>query len=179
LAHASGCRYISFFADYAKADPTVHPDFGQEGLVPVALSQQGLATIMSFVVTVLGHVPKLQRKADILRLVDQLTQSGAPERAMAVFVKHPGIEKDDAELLLAKAEAFKALGHEHDRFIILHAAFAADPTKWSLLIQIIWCARGLGKLDAMRAALGALRDGFPDRFDAFVRDRPWFRAQVA
>lgn len=179
LAHASGCKYISFFADYAKDDPANHPDFRQEGLVPVSLSKNGLAQIMSFVVTILGHVPKLQRPKDVLMLVDRLIQAGAPDRAMAVFVKHPGIEKDNADLLLAKAEAFKALGHEHDRFILLHAAYAADPSRWGLLVQIIWCARGLGKNDAMRAALAALRDGFPDRFDAFVRDRPWFRAQVA
>lgn len=179
LAHASGCRYVSFFADYAKDDPITHPDFQTEGLIPVSLSKRGLAQIMSFVVTILGHVPKLQRREDVLRLVDQLIQANAPERALSVFVKNPGVEKDDADLLLAKAEAFRALGHEHDRFILLHAAFAADPSKWGLLIQIIWCARGLGKNDAMRAALAALRDGFPVRFDAFVRDRPWFRAQVA
>lgn len=179
LANAAGCRYVSFFADYAKPDPLTEPSFKQDGLVPVALSRKGLAEIMSFIVSVLGHVPQLSRKADVLRLTEKLVATGAAEQALVVLRRHGAADSGDADLLLAMAEAFKALGWEAERLRYLHAAFAADPGRWNLLIQIVWAARSLGHNDAMCTALEVLRDAFPDRFEAFTRDRPWMRSQVA
>jgi hypothetical protein len=47
-----------------------------------------------------------------------------------------------------------------------------------VLVQIVWCARSLELYDTLRAALMALQDGFPDRFAAFARDRPWVQRSI-
>ncbi len=41
LAHASGCRYVSFFADFNKPDPLTSPSFDLDGIVPVACPMVG------------------------------------------------------------------------------------------------------------------------------------------
>ena len=179
LANASGCRYISFFADFNADDPLKEPAFAQDGIVPVDLSQAGLAQVMSFVVSVLGHVPKFSRPEEVMRLGEQLLKVGAVDRARALFAAHEGMQEGHVGLSLAMAEFHDRVGDHFKQLAALHSAYGADPTSWAVLIRIVWCARSLDLQEAMRAALLALQDGFPDRFAAFARDRPWVQKHLA
>lgn len=178
MAHVSQCRFVSFFADYNKPDPLVEPSFAKDGIVPVHLSAAGLAQIMSFIVTILGKAPTFSRAEDVVLLGDRLMSVGAMEQACALFLNHQGMQEGHAELSILVA---KCMGHFHrhtEELAALYAAYRADPARWTTLIQVIWCARSLNDLETVRAGLSVLRDGFPDRFEAFVKDRPWFQKQM-
>jgi hypothetical protein len=60
----------------------------------------------------------------------------------------------------------------------LHSAYGADPTSWIVLIRIVWCAKAINHGETLRAALLALQDGFPERFSAFAKSRPWVQKYV-
>lgn len=179
LANASGCRYISFFADFNAEDPFKEPAFAQDGIVPVHLSQAGLAQVMSFVVAVLGHVPKFSRPEDVLRLGEQLMKLGEFDRAAKLFAAHEGLERGHVPLSLAMADCFDHLGDHFRQLAALHSAYGADPSNWVILIRIVWCTRTLDLPEALHAALLALQDGFPERFAAFARERPWVQRHLA
>jgi capsular polysaccharide biosynthesis protein len=179
LANAAQCRYVSFFADFNAEDPLHEPAFAKDGIVPVHLSPAGLAQVMSFIVSVLGHTPKFSRPDEVQRLGEQLMKIGAFDRAQALFAAHSGLEQGHVGLSLALATCLDHFGNHIDQLAALHSAFRADPTNWTVLVRIVWCARTIDHLDTLRAALLALQDGFPDRFAAFSRDRPWVHKHVA
>lgn len=179
LANASGCRYISFFADFNADDPLREPAFAQDGIVPVHLSQAGLAQVMSLIVSILGHTPKFSRPEEVQRLGEQLLAIGALGRAQALFAAHDGLEQGHVGLSLALADCHDRLGNHFKQLSALHSAFGADPSNWAVLIRIVWCARSLDLHEALRAALMALQDGFPDRFAAFGRERPWVHKHLS
>lgn len=178
LANVSGCRYVSFFADFNAEDPLKEPDFAEDGIVPVHLSPAGLAQVMSFVVTVLGHVPRLPRPEEVQRLGEQLMKVGAIVQAQALFSAHEGMEQGHVGLSLAMAECADRAGDHYRQLAALHSAYRADPANWTVLVRIVWCARSLELFDALRAALLALQDGFPERFAAFSKDRPWVQKHL-
>lgn len=179
MAHVSQCKFVSFFADYNKPNPLVEPSFDKDGIVPVHLSASGLAQIMSFIVSILGQIPKFNRAEDVAALGARLIDVGAMEQARGLFLKHEGMEDGHVELSLLLA---KCMGHFHchtEELAALYSAYRADTSRWATLIQVIWCARALNDLETVRVGLSVLRDGFPDRFEAFVKDRPWFQKQLA
>ena len=178
LANASGCRYISFFADFNADDPLREPAFAQDGIVPVHLSPAGLAQVMSFIVAVLGHTPKFTRPDEVLRLGEQLMKIGAQDRARALYAAHAGLEQGHVGLSLAMADCHDRAGDHFQQLSALHSAYGADPSNWAVLIRIVWCARSLDLHDALRAALFALQDGFPDRFAAFAKERLWVHKRL-
>lgn len=178
LAHVSQCKFLSFFADYNKPDPLVDPSFADDGIVPVHLSASGLAQIMAFIVSLLGQIPKLTRADDVATLGSRLMQVGAMDQARNLFALHEGMEEGHVDLSLLLADC---LGHYHchaEELAALYSAYRADPARWSTLIRVIWCARTLNDLETVRVGLTVLREGFPDRFEAFVKDRPWFQKQL-
>jgi Glycosyltransferase 61 len=179
LANASGCRYISFFADFNADDPLKEPAFAQDGIVPVHLSPAGLAQVMSLIVAVLGHTPKFTRPDEVQRLGVQLVKIGALDRAAALYAAHAGLEQGHVGLSLAMADCHDRRGDSFRQLAALHSAYGADPTNWAILIRIVWCARTLDLHDALHAALLALQDGFPDRFAAFSRERPWVHKHLS
>ena len=178
VANVSGCRYVSFFADYNTETPLIDPVFSMDGIVPVNLSREGLANVMCYIVSSLGKIPHLSRATDVARLASQLLKSGDAKRAREVIDLHLGMEEGHVELSLAMAEVFEHLDEPADQLAALYTAYRADPTQHVILIKVIWCARKLNDLDTLRAALNLLRDVFPDRFHAFIKNRPWFQKQV-
>lgn len=178
LANVSGCNYVSFFADFARDDPLAEPNFAEEGIVPVALSREGLAVVMSFLVALLGHLPSFSRPGDVLRLAQQLNQIGVPDRTLRLFQNHPGIEAGHAQLCLALAETQRLRGDGRAELAALKQAHLADPARPFILMQIIWCAQKLSDRGEINLALTRLRNGFPEKFEEMVRDRPWLRRMV-
>lgn len=179
LANAAGCRYITFFADFNADDPLKEPAFAEDGIVPVHLSPAGLAQVMSLVVSLLGHVPQLPRPEEVQRLGEQLMSIGEAEKARTLFAAHEGMEQGHVGLSLAMADCADKAGDHFRQLAALHSAFRADPTNWTVLVRIIWCTRSLELHDALQAALLALQDGFPERFAAFSKERPWINRYLA
>lgn len=173
VANASGCHYISFFADFSADDPLAEPDFARDGIVPVHLAPAGLARVMPVIVSLLDQIPQLPRPEDVQDLGEKLMALGEISRARALFAAHEGMEHGHVGLSLAMAECADRSGDHYRQLAALHAAFRADPASWTTLIRIVWCTRSLELHDALQAALLALQDGFPDRFAAFSKDRPW------
>ena len=143
LATAAQCRYVTFFADFNAEDPLREPAFSQDGIVPVHLSAAGLARVMSFVVAVLGHIPKFARPQEVQRLGEQLMAVGAHDRARALFSAHAGLEQGHVGLSLAMAESHEHFQSHFGQLAALHSAYGADPTNWTILIRIVWCAKAI------------------------------------
>jgi hypothetical protein len=85
------------------------------------------------------------------------------------------MQEGSADLCLAIAECHEKLGNHNQQLTALFGAYRADSTRWGALVQVIWCARKMNDHITIRAALAVLREAFPDRYDSFVKDRPWFR----
>lgn len=175
LAHASQCRYISFFGDFSQENPTLEPNFATDGIVPVALSEQAIARIMGFVVTMLGQFPNLPSANILTHVVNAVTQSGSPERALILLDMHDGMVVQDCELCLLKANCHKALGEPKSELLALDQAYKADPTRWQTLVRMIWCANACERPQVIRWAVARLKVDFPQRHDAFVSNHEWVR----
>ncbi|WP_435257104.1 glycosyltransferase family 61 protein [Thioclava sp. FR2] len=175
LAVASGCRYVSFFADYNKDDPLVDPSFSKDGIVPVALGRRGLGEVLAFVAASIGRVPKLTRAEDVARLVQQLNRTGQIEQANAVLHQHQDLQLENAKLAIAQADLHKAMGEGHAELMALTNAWYADTTRWQTLVQIIWCARKVSNADVLSWAVQLLADEFPDRCLDLAKDRDWLK----
>ena len=174
LANAAGCRYVAFFADYAKDDPLTDPAFASEGIVPVALSRRGMAVVLPYVVSVLGYLPDLARAADLARLADQLQRTGLQDRALALLRRHAALIPGHFDLCRILAECLRHEGDSAGELQALRQAFAADPTRWYTLVQIAWSARRAGDNETLTWALRRLRADFPERFERLVKERQWF-----
>tara|TARA_R110002072_G_scaffold19365_2_gene71789 strand:- start:2597 stop:3364 length:768 start_codon:yes stop_codon:yes gene_type:complete len=175
LANASQCRYVSFFADLNTDDPLTEPHFSTDGIVPVALSEQGTAQLMGFVVTVLGHYPKFNAPANLSELARRVLQVGAGDRAVGLLEEHAELVRENAELCLLKADCHKQQDEPKSELVALDHAFKADPTRWQTLVRMIWCANRCDRPQVIRWALSRLKADFPQRHDAFLGNHDWVR----
>ena len=173
LAHASGCRYVSFIADHHSDTPEEVPQFSSDGIVPADLSERGLGRIMAYIAALCGHAPRFARAEDVARLASQLLRSGHIDRAAAVLDRHHDLQADDADLCLLQADLHKARAQWGAELIALHAAWQADPTRWQTLAQVLWCARRLGNTEVQIWAIRVLQAEFPDRIIELARGRDW------
>ncbi|MFN4154321.1 MAG: glycosyltransferase 61 family protein [Paracoccaceae bacterium] len=173
LAHASGCRYVSFIADHHSNTPEVVPDFTTEGIVPAHLTDQGLGRVMAFVAALCGHVPRYAWAEDVARLAGQLLRSGHLDRAEAVLDRHRDMQSGNTDLCLAQAELHKTRQEWGAELIALHAAHQADPRRWQVLAQVLWCARRLDKTEVQVWAIRLLQAEFPERIAELARGRNW------
>ncbi|MDR7124476.1 glycosyltransferase family 61 protein [Pseudotabrizicola sp. 4114] len=173
LAHASGCRYVSFIADHHSDAPEEMPEFTTDGIVPVHLTERGLGRIMAFVAALCGHVPRLNRAEDVARLAGQLLRSGHLTPAEAVLNRHRDLVSASADLCLLQADLHKARAEWGAELVALYAARQADPGRWQTLAQVLWCARRLGKTEVQVWAIRLLQAEFPDRIAGLAKGRDW------
>jgi hypothetical protein len=175
LANASQCKYINFFADFQTEDPLSEPDFANDGIVPVAISEKAVSQIMAFVVTVLGHTPQLKSAGSLIGLARQLLQVGAGDRAVKLLEQHALLVNDDVDLCLLKADCHKQQDEPKSELLALDQAFKADPMRWQTLVRIIWCANRCDRPQVIRWALSRLKSEFPERYSVFVENHQWVR----
>lgn len=175
LAHASGCRYVSFFADYNKEDPLADPSFDLDGIVPVALSDGGVAEVMSFIVAIFGKVPRLPTAQSVQSLADRLIGVREYDRALHLLEKHEHLIKGHLGLCLAKAACHKHRDERRSELYALHLAYEADRERWQTLVAIVWCANRSGQPNVASWALGCLRHDFPKRYAALTKANPSIR----
>ncbi|QUJ76191.1 glycosyltransferase family 61 protein [Sulfitobacter albidus] len=175
LAHAAQCRFVSFFADFNSQNPSIEPDFSEDGLVPTALSDAAIAQILSYVVCVLGHVPDLPSADAVQSLAQRLLRMDLPDRALALLDAHKHLTEASGALCLTLADCHKALDSPKSELLALDRAFKLDPDRWQTLVRIIWCANRVERPQVIRWALSRLERDFPDRHDAFVANHAWVR----
>lgn len=175
VAHASKCKYISFFGDYKQENPLLEPNFKSDGLVPVALSDAAVGEIMAFVVTVLGNVPTLSKTSTLASLARQLLASDAVPQVLALFEAHDEMVVGNSVLSLLRADCHKELGETRSELMCLDHAFKADPKRWQTLVRMIWCANRCERPQVIRWALAQLQTEFPERYSAFVGNHDWVR----
>jgi hypothetical protein len=172
LAHASGCRYVSFFADYNKPDPLAEPSFDLDGIVPVALSDGGVAEVMSFVVAIFGKLPRLPTAQSVHSLAERLIAVKEYDRAMELLDNHAQFIKGHFGLCLAKATCHKERDEPRSELFALHLAYEADRERWQTLVTIIWCATKCNEPDVVSWALACLRQDFPKRYANLTKAKP-------
>jgi hypothetical protein len=175
VAHASGCRYISFFADFNQPDPLALPSFDLHGIVPVALSNQAVAEVSSFIVTILGHLPDLPSAAALHTLADRLIAVRDHPRALQLLDRHTDLVTNNAALCLLMADCHKHADTPHAELVALHMAYQADKTRWQTLVRLVWCAKRCDLPDVLDWALSQLQHDFPGRYAALVKSKPWLR----
>lgn len=175
LAHAAQCRYISFFADFNSEDPLTEPHFGTDGIVPTAVSPAAVSQIAAFILTVLGHTPKITNAATLETLGRRVLRAGSPARAVELLEKHSVAVEKNVTLCLLRADCHKALDEPKSELVALEQAYEADPARWQTLVRIIWCANRCERPSVIRWALSHLAADFPDRHDAFVSNHEWVR----
>ncbi len=114
----------------------------------------------------------------MLRVAQQLNQIGAVDKSWELFKKHPGVEVGNAALCLLLADCHRQRGDGRAELAALKSASEADPARAFTVMQIVWCAQRLNDRAEVNGALNRLRNGFPEKFEELVRDRPWMRRLV-
>jgi capsular polysaccharide biosynthesis protein len=175
LANAAQCKYVTFFADYNTDSPVEDLRPFKDEILPVHLTEQGIAQVLAFVVSLLGHAPEMATKEQLARLVTELMTVGETAQALALLDAHDRMVEWDADLSLLKADCHKALDSPKSELVALDRAYKADPTRWKVLVRIIWCANRCDRPQVIRWALSRLEDQFPDRHRAFVENHEWVR----
>ena len=175
LAHAASCRYISFFADFNKPNPQISPSVEGDDIVPVALSDQGVAEVMAFIVAILGKLPDLPTASSVQTLVDRLIGVHEYSRALELLERHRHFVKGDIGLCLAQADCHKFRGEAQMELAALQLAYDLDKTRWKTLTRIIWCAQKCALPDVVSWALACLRADFPKHYAALTKNKPWLR----
>ena len=175
LANASGCKYISFFADFAAEDQLKEPKFSVDGIVPTFVSEKATAQVVAFVVTILGQSPSIPDAKKLAELAGRVLRAGAAPQAITVLANHRDIVENDGALCLLLADCHKALDEPKSELLALEAAFKNDPSRWQTLVRIIWCANRIERPEVIRWALSNLATDFPERHDAFVANHDWVR----
>ncbi|WP_281990376.1 glycosyltransferase 61 family protein [Sulfitobacter geojensis] len=175
VAHASRCKYVSFYGDFKAENPLLEPDFGKDGIVAASLSKQAIAQMMAFIVTILGHYPDLKRPRVLAQLATEVLQVGGAEHAIGLLEKHDDLVRNNGRLCLIKADCHKKLGEPKSELVALDLAHKADPGRWQTLVRMIWCANHCERPQVIRWALSRLKVDFPDRHDAFVSNHSWVR----
>ena len=175
LAHASGCRYFTFFADISEADRDSAEARDTGGLLPGALSLEATADILAFVVTLLGQYPDLPAPRPLATLVERLLAAGEPEKALTLLDRHEALLDGQAALWTLKADCYKALGQPKPELAALDRAYKLDPRQWQTLVRMVWCARRCDRPQVIRWALSRLKADFPERHATFVGNHDWLR----
>ncbi|MBO29119.1 MAG: hypothetical protein CML61_10265 [Rhodobacteraceae bacterium] len=174
-AHVSGCRYVSFFADYRKDDPLTDPEFSKDGLVPAALSEGAIGQVMAFVVSMLGETPTLAEPQEVIRLCRALQEVDAMDAFAAVLAAHEKMQEFDPDLSLLQADLHKFRKNPKEELSALDRAFRLAPSRWQVLVRMIWCANRCERPQVIRWALSRLAADFPDRHAAFIASHEWVR----
>ena len=129
LANASGCKYISFFADFAAEDQLKETKFSVDGIVPTFVSEKATAQAVAFVVTILGQSPSIPDAKKLAELAGRVLRAGAAPQAITVLANHRDIVENDGALCLLLADFHKALDEPKSELLALEAAFKNDPSR--------------------------------------------------
>ena len=162
-AHAAGCHYASFFADFNKRDPEETPEITSEGLLPVAISDEGIAAVCAHIESILSAPRLTGREARVASRAGQLDLARDDAALDALLARHPTLIPKSPDLLVAAANR---AGHRADygaAFDFLSGARALVPDRPLILERLIAIARVTGRIGEMTALAADHTVRFPDR----------------
>ncbi|MEP1767270.1 MAG: glycosyltransferase family 61 protein [Sulfitobacter sp.] len=178
LAHASKCKYLTFFADFSAEDPLSEPNFSSDGIVPTALSPAAISQITTFIAGILGNAPDLQNVKNLTILARRMFRAGAIGPTIELLDRHQDIVLSNGALCLLRADCHKAWDQPKSELVALGQAYEADPMRWQTLVRLIWCANRCERPEVIQWSVAQLAAEFPDRHDAFVANHDWVRFVV-
>ena len=164
-AHASGCHYASFFADFNKKNPEETPEITSEGLFPVAVSDAGINAVCAHVHRILTTPRITGREARVASRVAAADLARDDVLVDTLLEKHPHLIEGSPEMLVAKANR---AGHRKDfaaAFENLGAAHVLAPDRPIIVERLVALARTLGRHDDADRLAARYRAAFPDRPD--------------
>ena len=123
--------------------------------MPVSLSEEAVAQVMAFVVTVLGHQPRLGTVTMLSRTAHQVFQAGRAHQALLLLEAHQDLVQKSASLCLLKADCHKEMGEPKSELVALDWSHKADPSRWQTLVRMIWCAKRCDRPQVIRWALSS------------------------
>lgn len=178
MPHAlvSGCAYRNFFADFNTKTPDVVPDILTEGLVPVALSLDGVTRIARYA-QLLTARHALPMSDDELVLATRMLSDLRDWSALRILLAPNQHRFDlDPDLWAAWAQCCEDAEDYEGVFDALSEVFAASPKRFWVLERLVWLTKRLDRTDLAPALMAQHAQHFPDRHDAFLHRLPWYRA---
>ncbi|MBT0956454.1 glycosyltransferase family 61 protein [Alphaproteobacteria bacterium KMM 3653] len=175
-AHASGCTYLSFFADHRAEDPKREPVFRVDGIVPVSLSDSGVDQVAGYVSTLLGD-PQIATRETLATTYEVLVKIGHGEQAETLLDAHQDWVAGDATLTRLKSECLINKGALEEALIALEEAYVLDPTRHMLLQRMFWVAHKSGQGEKLLEAMEEYKTRFPQKYAAFRKTLGWYKAQ--
>ena len=167
-AHVSGCRYVSFYADFKQPDPSQIPNLRSNNLVSVALAKAGRETVLGFIDALAD--PEHRGEAEVLLPTAQLLQQLQEyDRLDHLLAANAASVQSSADLMAIKARQFKRRGNLRAAVRDLQAAWALDQKRPFLLEQLTLTAEMGGRWAMVRALRAEHHERFPDRHQNLVR----------
>lgn len=146
-AHASQCRYISFFHKFQCREPLGRATFFQRRHCSGCLWRRGDSADDKLYRYGSGPYARDAKRENVEPTDARLFKAGAPERAIALFEAQADTVSGDAQLCLLMADCHKALDEPKSELVALDRAY---------------------KPDRSRCACSQLERNFPERHAAFV-----------
>ncbi|WP_224826381.1 glycosyltransferase 61 family protein [Cognatishimia sp. MH4019] len=177
MPHAlvSGCAYRNFFADFNTDTPDVVPSILTEGLVPVALSLDGVMRMARYVELLTAKNALPMSDAELLATTKML--SDLKERRALRVLLEPNQHRFalDPDIWAAWASCCEEIEDFEGVFDALSEVFARAPQRFWVLERLIWLTKRLDRVDLAPNLLAQHAALFPQRHDAFRSKLRWYR----
>jgi hypothetical protein len=168
LAHAAGCKYTSFFADFYKSDPEKIPTIRHKGLLPVALSDTGVNQVTGFIANALGEKKRRHADGDLRRVAQRLNDAREWKGLAQLLDTNEAEVETCATLLIYRANCANAAGDTETTRAYLERAWTLDQTRPALLERMIKHARRQKDWTRVRTLLATHKTLFPKREKDFT-----------
>ncbi len=147
-AHAAGCHYTSFFADFNKDAPEETPEVLSEGLLPVAISDAGIEAVCAHIEAILKAPRFTGAQARVVSRAAAHDLARDDAALDALLAQHADLVPQSPELLIAAANR---AGHRADyeaAFGLLARANNLSPNRPLVLERLVALARATDRPDA-------------------------------
>lgn len=175
LAHVSGCHYVAFFADLNWATPEKEPQYGIDGLIPVAVHDNSIKTITRYLRGLVGEFATNANKNEVLMTARHLRRSKSFRALRTYLDAFPKYVQADATLLQIYAKACDETDDPHTTFDALTALWEMDHTRFQTLEWMIWLTKRLKRPDLSHILVEEHAAKFPDRHAAFLGKIRWYQ----
>ena len=177
MPHAlvSGCAYRNFFADFNTDTPEIVPDILTEGLVPVALSLEGVHRLARYVELLTADAAIPMTDAELLASVKMLVTLGERRALRILLEPNKHRFKLDPDLWAAWAQCCEEVEDFAGVFDALSQVFAAAPDRFWVLERQIWLTKRIERLDLTPGLLEQHAALFPKRHTSFCEKIRWYK----
>ncbi len=161
-AHAAGCHYTSFFADFNKHKPEEMPEITSEGLLPVAISDAGIEAVCAHIESILGGPGFTGAEARIAARVAALDLARDDARLDALLDRHAHLIPKSPDMLIAAANRAGHVANYARAFDLLSQAHALAPGRRQVMQRLVALAEATGRPDEAARLRARYEAAFPD-----------------